>query len=234
MILFVVSKKIIIYLNETSITNFDVQRNDSKRTASAPTKKIKIKQMKRIAILASGSGTNAENMINYFQNSDAISVVLVLSNKKDAKVLERASRLGIPNRSFDKIDFMATDEVLNLLKENADYVILAGFLWKISEKIIEAFPNKIINIHPALLPKYGGKGMYGMHVHNAVVENREKQTGITIHYVNENYDEGAIIFQKSFEVLQSDSPEDVAEKIHQLEYEYFPKVIEKAILENGR
>ncbi|MDP2069824.1 MAG: phosphoribosylglycinamide formyltransferase [Lutibacter sp.] len=189
--------------------------------------------MKRIAILASGSGTNAENMINYFQNSDAISVVFVLSNKKDAKVLDRASRMGIPNRSFDKIDFMATDEVLNLLKENADYVILAGFLWKIPKKIIEAFPNKIINIHPALLPKYGGKGMYGMHVHNAVVENREKQTGITIHYVNENYDEGAIIFQKSFDVLESDSPEDVAEKIHKLEYEYFPKVIEKAILENA-
>ena len=234
MILFVVSKKIIIYLNETSITNFDVQRNDSKRTASAPTKKIKIKQMKRIAILASGSGTNAENIINYFRNSDAISAVLVLSNKKDAKVLERASRLGISNSSFDKNDFINTDEVLNLLKENADYVILAGFLWKIPAKIIEAFPNKIINIHPALLPKYGGKGMYGMHVHHAVVENKEKQTGITIHYVNENYDEGAIIFQKSFEVLESDSPEDVAEKIHHLEYENFPKVIEKVILENGR
>ena len=190
--------------------------------------------MKHIAILASGSGTNAENLINYFKNSDEISVVLVLSNKKDAKVLERASRLGIANKSFDKNDFIDTDEVLNLLKKNADYVILAGFLWKIPAKIIDAFPNKVINIHPALLPKYGGKGMYGMHVHNAVVENKEKQTGITIHYVNENYDEGAIIFQKSFEVLESDSAEDVAQKIHQLEYEYFPKVIEKVILENGR
>ncbi len=190
--------------------------------------------MKHIAILASGSGTNAENLINYFKNSDEISVVLVLSNKKDAKVLERASRLGIPNKSFDKNDFIDTDEVLNLLKENADYVILAGFLWKIPSKIIETFPNKVINIHPALLPKYGGKGMYGMHVHNAVVENKEKQTGITIHYVNENYDEGTIIFQKSFEVLESDTAEDVAQKIHQLEYEYFPKVIEKVILENGQ
>lgn len=190
--------------------------------------------MKRIAILASGSGTNAENIINYFKNSVSISVALVLSNKKEAKVLERASRLEIPNRSFNKNDFIATDEVLNLLKENADYVILAGFLWKIPAKIIEAFPNKVINIHPALLPKYGGKGMYGMHVHNAVVENKEKQTGITIHYVNENYDEGAIIFQKSFEVLESDSADDVAEKIHKLEYEYFPKVIENVILENGR
>ena len=188
--------------------------------------------MKRIAILASGSGTNAENIIKYFKNSDSISVVQVLSNKKDAKVLERASFLNIPNRSFDKNDFIATDEVLNLLKENADYVILAGFLWKIPSKIIAAFPNKIINIHPALLPKYGGKGMYGMHVHNAVVENKEKQTGITIHYVNENYDEGAIIFQKSFEVLENDTPDEVAQKIHILEYEFFPKVIEKVILEN--
>lgn len=190
--------------------------------------------MKRIAILASGSGTNAENLINYFKNSDTISVNLVLSNKKDAKVLERATRLKIPNKSFDRNDFVETDEVLNLLKENADYVILAGFLWKIPAKIIDAFPNKVINIHPALLPKYGGKGMYGMHVHDAVVENKEKETGITIHYVNENYDEGAIIFQKSFEVLESDAAEDVAQKIHQLEYEYFPKVVEKVILENGR
>lgn len=188
--------------------------------------------MKRIAILASGSGTNAENIINYFKNSDSISVAHVLSNKKDAKVLERARRLNIPNRSFDKNAFSVTDEVLNFLKKNADYIILAGFLWKIPTKIIDAFPNKIINIHPALLPKYGGKGMYGMHVHNAVVENKEKQSGITIHYVNENYDEGAIIFQKSFEVLEGDKPEDVAQKIHKLEYEYFPKVIEKAILEN--
>jgi len=189
--------------------------------------------MKNIAILASGSGTNAENIINYFKNSDSISVVYVLSNKKDAKVLERASRLNILNKSFDKNDFIDTDEVLNLLKENADYVILAGFLWKIPKKILEAFPNKVINIHPALLPKYGGKGMYGMHVHNAVVENREKKTGITIHYVNENYDEGAIIFQKSFEILESDTPDDVAEKIHKLEQENFPKVIEKVILKNG-
>ncbi|MFA5296923.1 MAG: phosphoribosylglycinamide formyltransferase [Lutibacter sp.] len=189
--------------------------------------------MKRIAILASGSGTNAENIINYFKNSDLISVTLVLSNKKDAKVLERSTNLGISNRNFDKNDFIDTDVVLNLLKAQADYIILAGFLLKIPKKMIEAFPNKIINIHPALLPKYGGKGMFGMQVHNAVVENREKQTGITIHYVNENYDEGAIIFQKSFEILESDTAEDVAQKIHLLEYEFFPKIIEKLIIENG-
>ncbi|WP_372793721.1 phosphoribosylglycinamide formyltransferase [Lutibacter sp.] len=189
--------------------------------------------MKRIVILASGSGTNAENIIKYFKNSHLISVVQVLSNKKDAKVLERAKRLGVNNSSFNRTDFYMTDEVLNNLKLNADYVILAGFLWKIPSNIIEAFPNKIINIHPALLPKYGGKGMYGMHVHNAVVENKEKISGITIHYVNDNYDEGAIIFQKGFEVLISDSAEDVAEKIHSLEQENFPKIIEKIILENG-
>lgn len=188
--------------------------------------------MKRIVILASGSGTNAENIIKYFKNNNLISVVQVLSNKKDAKVLERATRLGVINSSFNKADFYNSDEVLSNLIENADYIILAGFLWKIPSNIIEAFPNKIINIHPALLPKYGGKGMYGMHVHNAVVENKEKISGITIHYVNENYDEGAIIFQKSFEILVCDTAEDVAAKIHVLEQENFPKIIEKVILEN--
>jgi phosphoribosylglycinamide formyltransferase 1 len=189
--------------------------------------------MKRIAILASGSGTNAENIIKYFKNNKLISVVQVLSNKKDAKVLERAKRLNVNCMSFDKNDFTETDKILTFLSKNADYIILAGFLWKIPPKIIEVFPSKIINIHPALLPKYGGKGMYGMHVHNAVVKNNEGESGITIHYVNENYDEGAIIFQKSFEVLPCDTAEDVAVKVHKLEYEYFPKIIEKVILDNG-
>ena len=186
--------------------------------------------MKRIVILASGSGTNAENIINYFKNNDDISVVQVLSNKENATVLKRASRLGVANAH---IQFNNSSELLKLLKSNADYVVLAGFLKKIPLSIIKAFPNKIINIHPALLPKYGGKGMYGMHVHNAVVSNKEKESGITIHYVNENYDEGAIIFQKKIAVLPIDSPEDVAEKIHVLEYEYFPKVIENVIEKNG-
>jgi len=188
--------------------------------------------MKRIVILASGSGTNAENIILYFHNSVDINVELVLSNKKDAKVLERANRLGIKCESFNRGDFNS-DKILDLLKKKADYIILAGFLWKIPESIITAFPNKIINIHPALLPKYGGKGMYGMYVHNAVVKNKELESGITIHYVNENYDEGAIIFQKKFEVLPMDTAEDIAKKIHTLEYENFPKIIEKVILENG-
>ena len=188
--------------------------------------------MKRIVILASGSGTNAENIIKYFKDSNQITVAQVLSNKKDAKVLERANRLKVPYRSFNREQLNNTEEVLCILKATADYIILAGFLWKIPSEIIDAFPNRIINIHPALLPKYGGKGMFGMHVHNAVVNNKETTSGITIHYVNENYDEGAIIFQKHVRVSASDTAEDVAQKIHKLEYEYFPKIIETVILEN--
>ena len=188
--------------------------------------------MKRIAILASGSGTNAENIIKYFKGNDFIKVTKVLSNKKEAKVLERAHRLRVSCSSFDRDQLNNSGEVLNMLKATADYVILAGFLWKIPSSIIEAFPHKIINIHPALLPKYGGKGMYGMHVHNAVVENKETTSGITIHYVNENYDEGAIIFQKAIDVSGTDTADEVAQKIHILEYEYFPKIIETTILEN--
>lgn len=189
--------------------------------------------MKRIVILASGSGTNAENIIKYFKNSSYIEVVQVLSNRKTAKVLERATNFGIENWSFNRDDLAVTNKMLNILKENADFIILAGFLWKVPDFIIEAFPNKIINIHPALLPKYGGKGMYGMNVHESVVANKEKESGITIHYVNENYDEGAIIFQAKVEVNSEDSAEDVAQKIHKLEYTHFPKIIEKVILENG-
>ena len=186
--------------------------------------------MKRIVIFASGSGTNAENIIKYFQKSTVATVVHVLCNKKDAKVLKRANILNVNNLHFSKEDFIEDDTILNLLKTTADFIVLAGFLLRVPQKIIEAFPNKIINIHPALLPKYGGKGMYGMHVHEAVVENKEKETGITIHYVNENYDEGAIIFQKSVILDKNDTPEDVAMKIHQLEMKYFPKVIEDFIL----
>ncbi len=189
--------------------------------------------MIRIVIFASGSGTNAENIMKYFQNNNAATVVRVLSNKKDAKVLERANKLNVNHSSFDRSDFFDTDRILNFLKEEADLIVLAGFLWKIPKKIINAFADKIINIHPALLPNYGGKGMYGMHIHRAVVNNQEKETGITIHFVNENYDEGAIIFQKKVDLSSNDTPETVAEKIHKLEQENFPKVIEKVILENG-
>lgn len=187
--------------------------------------------MKRIIIFASGSGSNAENIIKYFQNSKEIVVTHVLSNNEQAKVFERCERLNIDASLFDKDSFIHDDTVLNFLQVEADVIVLAGFLWKIPAKIVNAFPNKIINIHPALLPKYGGKGMYGMNVHKAVKENNEAETGITIHYVNENYDEGAIIFQAKTSVSSSDTPETIAQKVHELEYEYFPKVIEEVILQ---
>jgi len=186
--------------------------------------------MIRIAIFASGAGSNAENIITYFKDKPEVSVVMVLSNKKDAKVLERATRLNVKTLVFDRSAFSAGGDLLRMLKKEVDYIVLAGFLWRIPADFIEAFPNKIINIHPALLPKYGGKGMYGMKVHEAVVLNNEKVTGITIHFVNEHYDEGAIIFQKQVNLSKSDTPEEVAEKIHALEYAYFPKIIESVVL----
>ena len=188
--------------------------------------------MKRIVIFASGSGTNAENIIKYFQKSNVANVVRVLTNKKDAKVLVRSSDLNINSLYFSRHDFYDSDVIFNLLIEEADFIVLAGFLWRVPEKIIKKFHNKIINIHPALLPKYGGKGMYGMHVHNAVIENKEKETGISIHYVNENYDEGAIILQEKFRIDDKDTPDGIAKKIHQLEYKYFPKVIEEILLKD--
>lgn len=184
--------------------------------------------MLRIIIFASGSGTNAENIIEYFKKSDLASVSYVISNNSKAGVLERAKRLGIPSKIFSKQE-MHKQEFISFLKENADFIVLAGFLLKIPDQMIHDFPNTIVNIHPALLPKYGGKGMYGMHVHRAVVENQEPESGITIHYVNENYDEGAIIFQKSVALSAQDTPDDVAAKIHQLEQENFPRVIENLL-----
>ena len=186
--------------------------------------------MKRIVIFASGSGTNAENLIKFFHNRENASVIQILTNNPHAKVLERAKKLKVSALSFNKIAFTETDDVLNILKSsNPDLIVLAGFLWKFPETILAEFPNKVINIHPALLPKYGGKGMYGMRVHEAVVSNKEKQTGITIHYVNEHYDEGTIIFQAKCDVKSSDAAEDVAEKIHKLEMEHFPKVVEELL-----
>ena len=183
--------------------------------------------MKRVVIFASGSGTNAENLIKFFHNSDNASVVQVLTNNPHAKVLDRCKRLKVSALSFNRIAFTQTEDVLNILKSsNPDLIVLAGFLWKFPENILKNFPNKVINIHPALLPKFGGKGMYGMNVHKAVVENKETETGITIHYVNENYDEGAIIFQAKCKVEASDSAEDVATKIHKLEMEHFPEVVD--------
>lgn len=186
--------------------------------------------MKRIVLFASGSGSNVENISQYFANNAEVTIATVLTNKTDAKVLERCNRLNISALYFNKTAFYETDCVLNIIKScNPDLIILAGFLWKVPEKLIENFPNKIVNIHPALLPKYGGKGMYGMHVHNAVKTNFEQETGITIHFVNENYDEGAIIKQVKVKISPEDSAEDIAKKVHELEYEHFPKVIDELL-----
>lgn len=186
--------------------------------------------MIQIAIFASGSGSNAENIVRYFDSHPSIRVSVILTNNKNAKVLDRAERLKIPAIVFTRDEFSKSDFVLRQHLNAVDFVILAGFLWKVPQNLIEAFPNRIINIHPALLPKYGGKGMYGMNVHNAVVANRESKSGITIHYVNEFYDEGKIIFQAEVDLTADDTPEDVASKIHTLEYKFFPKIIEKEIL----
>ena len=186
--------------------------------------------MKRIVIFASGSGSNAENLIKYFHNSNIASVIQVLTNNPHAKVLDRCKNLKVSALSFNRIAFSQSEDVLNILKASQpDLIVLAGFLWKFPEFILHEFPNKVINIHPALLPKYGGKGMFGNFVHDAVVANKEAETGITIHYVNEHYDEGAIIFQVKCEVTSLDTAETVAVKIHELEMEHFPNVVEKIL-----
>jgi phosphoribosylglycinamide formyltransferase-1 len=183
--------------------------------------------MRKIAIFGSGSGTNAENIIQYFAKSDKVCVAVVLSNKKEAGIHERAKNLGVPSFAFSLAEFREGVAVLEKLTEyQVDFIILAGFLPLVSPVIINAFPNRIINIHPALLPKFGGKGMYGSFVHEAVVAAKETQTGITVHFVNERYDEGAVIFQAVCEVLPDDTVEDVEKKVHALEYEHFPRVIE--------
>jgi len=184
--------------------------------------------MKKIAILASGSGSNAENIAQYFKNNENLNIECIYSNKPDAFVLERATRLGIPSMVFTRDEFYHTEKIVESMKlYNVDLVVLAGFLWKIPQNLIENF--KIINIHPALLPAYGGKGMYGHFVHDAVVFNKEVESGITIHWVNENYDEGQIIFQAKCPVLPTDTADDVAQKVHELEYQYFPKVIDEIL-----
>ena len=190
--------------------------------------------MKEIVLLASGSGSNVENIVNYFKDHESIRVSCVLTNKSDAPVLERCKRLGVPALYFNRTAFVKSNVVLKGLQSlNPSLIVLAGFLWKIPQDLVSAFPNKIINIHPALLPKYGGKGMYGANVHEAVKKNGEKETGITIHLVNEEYDEGATIFQAKIPLNEKDTPESIAQKVHMLEYEHYPKIIEKKILNNG-
>lgn len=185
--------------------------------------------MNKIVIFASGSGTNAENIIQYFKAKDGSASFTVFTNNPNAKVIERIEKFQVPAEIFTKVELFENKVLRKLNIINPDLIVLAGFLLKLPKAIIEAYPNKIINIHPALLPKYGGKGMYGMNVHRAVVENKEKESGITIHYVNENYDEGNVIFQESFPLLGKETPDDIAEKIHELEQRHFPEVIEKLI-----
>lgn len=184
--------------------------------------------IKRLAIFASGSGSNAENIIRYFQGNEQIKVELVVTNRSDAFVLERAGRLGISSSVFPYAEWSSGVKVLDTLQEyHIDFIVLAGFLVRIPDLLLHTYPNKIINIHPSLLPKYGGKGMYGDRVHEAVVANKEEQTGITIHYINEHYDEGQVIRQVTCPVLPTDTSEEVANKVHALEYEYYPRVIEE-------
>ena len=184
--------------------------------------------MKRITILASGSGTNAENIISYFDKKNDVEVNLVMSNNKNAYVHERAKKMGIPSLTFSREDLNFNNRVIDILHQNqTELIVLAGFLWLIPESIIRAYPGRILNIHPALLPSYGGKGMYGQRVHEAVIANKEKKSGITIHLVNEEYDSGDIIFQAECPVYEEDTPDNLASRIHQLEYKHFPVVIEE-------
>lgn len=184
--------------------------------------------MKNIAILASGSGSNAENIVNYFKDRSDISFK-IYSNKKDAFVLERAKRLGVPAETFLKSELEDGSFLKKLIKAKTDFVVLAGFLLKIPDDMLAVYPDKIVNIHPSLLPKYGGRGMYGMKVHEAVVAAGEKESGITIHTIDDHYDEGSVVFQAKVEVLPTDTPEDVAHKVHELEYKCFPSVINEQI-----
>ena len=186
--------------------------------------------MKKIAIFASGSGSNAENIIQYFAQKPQFCVKSVFCNVPDAYVLERAKKYRIPTFVFNREEFRNPDKVFRQLQEQEiDFIVLAGFLWLMPSFITAAWPNKIVNIHPALLPAYGGKGMYGHHVHEAVIAAGEKESGITIHYVNDHYDQGAIIFQAKCPVLPTDTPDDLAARVHELEYRHFPRVFEDTL-----
>lgn len=182
---------------------------------------------KRIAIFASGSGSNAQKIMEHFRRSNEIEVSLILTNNSDAYVLQRADNFEIPSHIFDKKEFYESDKIISLIKNlNVDLIVLAGFLWLIPQNLLKAFPNKIINIHPALLPKYGGKGMYGDRVHLAILAAKESESGVTIHFVNSEFDEGEIIHQSKFKIDKSDDLKMVKFKVQQLEHLYFPKVIE--------
>lgn len=184
--------------------------------------------MKNIAVFASGSGSNAQQLIEHFNKGAKARVVLIVTNNPKAYVIERAKQLNVPCLLVDKIEFEKSTRLLDELKKfEIDFIVLAGFLWLVPDYLLKTYSDKIVNIHPALLPKYGGKGMYGNNVHKAVIANKEKESGITIHFVNGQYDEGKIIFQKKCNVDPVDTAETLAEKIHGLEHKYYPAIVEK-------
>lgn len=194
-------------------------------------KQILTISMSIIAIFASGSGTNAENLIRNFENT-SIKVSRVYCSNPNAGVIERVEKLNVPVTVFSKPDFYESTKILDSLQsDKVDFVVLAGFLWFIPQYLTNTYNNRILNIHPSLLPKYGGRGMFGIHVHEAVLENKESESGITIHLVNENVDSGKILFQTSCPVLPNDTPEELASRVHALEYEYFPKVVKQYVEE---
>jgi phosphoribosylglycinamide formyltransferase-1 len=185
---------------------------------------------KRIAIFASGSGSNAQKIMEYFKKHQDAEIAIVLTNNPEAYVLQRADNFEIPSHIFDKQEFYKTDDIVKLLKNlQIDLIVLAGFLWLIPENLLKAFPNKIINIHPALLPKYGGKGMYGDKVHQAILDAGEEESGITIHFINEHFDEGEPIHQSRFKIEKGDDIEMIKFKGQQLEHLHYPKVVEQLL-----
>ena len=186
--------------------------------------------MKKIAIFASGSGSNAENIANYFKDNENVEISLILANNPQAYVIERAKKLNVPCEVVTKAEFMEADGIIEMMRRyEIDFIVLAGFLLLVPQKLIEAYPSRIVNIHPALLPKHGGKGMYGDRVHKAVVESGDTESGITIHLIDAEYDKGTTFFQAKCPVLPTDTPDDVATKVHALEYEHFPHVIEEIL-----
>lgn len=185
----------------------------------------------RVAVFASGKGTNTENLMIYFKDHQSIEISLVLTNSDTAGVLQKAQKHDVATVVFTKSELYGEKIAQRLQTSQIDFIVLAGFLWMFPTTILNKYLNKVINIHPALLPKYGGKGMYGMHVHRAVVAQGERETGITIHFVNEHYDDGEIVFQAQVQLTPADTPETVAEKIHALEQTHFPKVVEEVIME---
>ena len=190
--------------------------------------------LKKIILFASGSGSNAEKICKYFKKKKNVSLELLVCNNPNAKVLKKTNKYFINSMIIDYESFYNSSAVLEkILNINPSLIVLAGFLWKIPEKLIKAFPEKIINIHPALLPKFGGKGMYGINIHNAVIEKKETKSGITIHYVNKNYDEGEVIFQKTIDIKKNETPEELSSRILKLEHNFFPRIINQ-VLESGK